>query len=68
MNSRDLRLAQWRTSSYSANGSSCVEVAGNLLGAVAVRDSNSRDGAMLAVSDQTWAEFVRGIKDGAFDI
>ena len=68
MNSLDLRGAQWRTSSYSANGSTCVEVAGNLRGAVAVRDSNNRAGAMLAVSDLTWAEFVQGIKDGTFDL
>jgi Domain of unknown function (DUF397) len=68
VDSRDLRLAEWRMSSYSANGSSCVEVAGNLPGAVAVRDSKNRAGAMLAVSGQTWTEFVHGIKDGEFDL
>jgi hypothetical protein len=68
MGSIELRHAEWRKSSHSGANGSCVEVASNLPGAVAVRDSNSRDGAMLAVSDQTWAEFVRGIKDGAFDI
>jgi hypothetical protein len=60
--------AEWRTSSYSANGSSCVEIAGNLPGAVAVRDSTNRDGATLAVSDRTWTQFVQGIKNGAFDL
>ncbi len=36
----DLTGATWRKSSYSsANGGNCVEVARNLPGAVAVRDS-----------------------------
>jgi hypothetical protein len=62
----DLR---WRKSSYSANGgASCVEVAGNLPGIVAVRDSKDREGPALTISDQAWSEFVRGIKHGEFDL
>jgi hypothetical protein len=62
----DLR---WRKSSYSGNGGgNCVEVASNLPGVVAVRDSKDREGPRLAVSDQTWSAFVRGIKSGQFDL
>lgn len=39
----------WRTSSYSGgNGGACVEVARNLPGIVAVRDSKDRTGPVLA--------------------
>jgi len=39
----DLTDAEWRKSRYSgSNGGNCVEVAGNLPGVVAVRDSKAR--------------------------
>ena len=47
MNAHDLRRAQWRTSTHSANGSTCVQVACNLLGIVAVRDSKDPAGPAL---------------------
>jgi hypothetical protein len=41
----------WRKSSYSsANGGACVEVARNLPGVVAVRDSKNLAGPALAVT------------------
>jgi hypothetical protein len=65
----DLTSAQWRKSSYSGNGgATCVEVASNLPGIVAVRDSKDREGPKLAVSRQAWAEFAQGIKYGEFDL
>ena len=39
MGIEDLHCAEWRVSTYSASGSTCVEVASNLPGIVAVRDS-----------------------------
>ena len=41
MGIEDLHCAKWRVSTYSASGSTCVEVARNLPGLVAVRDSKN---------------------------
>lgn len=62
----DLR---WRRSSYSGNGGgNCVEVADNLPGIVAVRDSKDPGGPSVAFARDTWSEFVEGIKHGEFDL
>jgi hypothetical protein len=56
----------WRKSSYSsANGGNCVEVARNLPGIVAVRDSKN-PGPALVVEPGTFAAFVKAIKNGEF--
>jgi len=56
----DLSGAAWRTSSHSAsNGGQCVEVARNLPGIVAVRDSQAPDGPQLIVPARAWAAFIR---------
>jgi Domain of unknown function (DUF397) len=61
--------AQWRKSSYSgSNGGACVEVARNLPGAVAVRDSKDPDGPKLAFAPDEWAAFTAGVKAGEFDL
>jgi hypothetical protein len=63
-----LRRAQWRTASYSGGNGSCVEVASNLPGIVAVRDSKDREGPALAFTAEAWSELLRGIRDGEFDL
>ncbi|HEY2507052.1 MAG TPA: DUF397 domain-containing protein [Streptosporangiaceae bacterium] len=68
MERQDLRHAQWFKSSYSANGSTCVEVATNLPGIVAVRDSKDRDGAVLTFTPDEWIAFVNGARSGEFDL
>ncbi|MCW3843702.1 DUF397 domain-containing protein [Micromonospora yasonensis] len=56
----DLTGANWRTSTRSGdNGGNCVEVADNLPGIVAVRDSKDRSGPVLAFTPDAWAAFVR---------
>jgi Domain of unknown function (DUF397) len=61
--------AQWRKSSYSgSNGGNCVEVAGNLPGIVAVRDSKDPDGPKLVFSPDEWRAFTAGVRSGEFDL
>ncbi len=61
----DLTGANWRKSSYSGNGgATCVEVARNLPGVVAVRDSKNPDGPALTFSPDDWQRFTGGIKAG----
>ncbi|MEU5548910.1 MULTISPECIES: DUF397 domain-containing protein [unclassified Micromonospora] len=57
----DLNGATWRTASRSGN-TDCVEVADNLPGVVAVRDSKDRQGPVLAFAPQIWRSFIRQIK------
>jgi hypothetical protein len=65
----DLNRAEWRKSSYSTgNGGACVEVASNLPGIVAVRDSKNPDGPALAFTPDEWAAFAAGVKAGNFDL
>jgi hypothetical protein len=56
----------WRKASYSGtNGGGCVEVARNLPGVVAVRDSKDPNGPALILSADQWAGFVARIRSGA---
>jgi hypothetical protein len=64
----DLDGAQWRKSSYSGgSGGNCVEVASNLPGIVAVRDSKNPDGPALAFNPAGWAAFIASIRNGQLD-
>jgi hypothetical protein len=52
---------RWRKSSYSGgNGGGCVEVA-STPGAVLVRDTTNRAGAVLAVPAATWRRFTASL-------
>jgi Domain of unknown function (DUF397) len=60
----DLTRAGWRKASYSGdNGGNCVEVARNLPGVVAVRDSKNPAGPALVFTQDEWAAFTAAIKD-----
>lgn len=54
----DLR---WRKSSYSDNGGNCVELGGARSG-VLVRDTQDRQGPVLAFSPAAWRSFADQVK------
>jgi hypothetical protein len=59
----DLSRADWRKSTYSnGNGGACVEVARNLPGVVAVRDSKDPSGPALVFSPGDWKAFLARIR------
>jgi hypothetical protein len=64
----DLSGAVWRRSSRSGGDDDFVEVADNLPGIVAVRDSRNPTGPALIFNLREWAAFVGGAKDGEFDL
>jgi hypothetical protein len=60
----DLTGAIWRKSARSNNGGACVEVARNLPGIVAVRDSKNPGGPALAFGRREWSGFLTGVRSG----
>lgn len=65
----DPSRAVWHKSTFSnGNGGNCVEVARNLPGIVAVRDSKDHGtGPILSFVKDEWSAFVVGVKAGGFD-
>jgi hypothetical protein len=64
----DLTGAVWHKSTRSGgNGGDCVEVAVNLPGIVAVRDSKDRAGGTLVFTSAQWAVFLDRVRAGDFD-
>jgi hypothetical protein len=63
MNEHDLSRAVWRKSSYSNGQANCVEVAYNLPGVVAIRDSKDLAGGAFMVSPKVWRMFIQTIAD-----
>jgi hypothetical protein len=58
MSEADLSRAEWRKSSFSSQSGNCVEVATNMPGIIAVRDSKNPDGPILTFSRDEWACFI----------
>lgn len=63
----DLTEARWRTSSHSAQGEACVEVA-SAPGWVGVRDSKDWSGPALVFPRAGWASFLNAAKGITFDL
>lgn len=63
----NLTEAGWRRSSHSGQSGNCVEVAGDGLGAVGVRDSKNSDGPALRLTRSVWRAFADRVKSGDFD-
>ena len=64
----DLSQAAWRKASKSSYNGGCVEVAANLEGVVAVRDSKRPEGGAHVVSREAFAVFIADLKAGRYDI
>ena len=58
----DLSCAEWQKSSHSSQSGNCVEVARNLPGLVAVRDSKEPDVGRLVVSYAAWQVFMKKVR------
>jgi len=63
----DLTGAIWRKASYSTTGN-CVEVARNLPGLVAVRDSKDPAGTALIFTPGEWQTFTAAVQMGRFEL
>lgn len=61
-------MFEWRKSSYSGQGNTCVEVAANMPGVVAVRDSKDPDGPVLTFTDDDWQTFAASVKAGTLSL
>ncbi|MEV4658889.1 DUF397 domain-containing protein [Micromonospora sp. NPDC049301] len=62
----ELTGARWHKSSRSSgNGGDCVEVADNLPGVVAVRDSKNPSGPALTFTPAAWRAFVAQVAERA---
>jgi Domain of unknown function (DUF397) len=59
---------EWRKSSRSGSSTNCVEVAVNVPGVVAVRDSKDPDGPKLTFAPAEWDAFTAAVRNGEFDL
>lgn len=53
-----LSRAHWRKSSHSSQDGNCVEIATNLPGTIAVRDSKNPNGPTLTFTPTQWQTFT----------
>jgi hypothetical protein len=64
----DLSQAIWRKASLSAHNGGCVEIAANLPGVTAVRDSKCPEAGAHIVDRAAFAEFLADVQGGRYDI
>jgi hypothetical protein len=65
---RDLSQAIWRKANVSALNGGCVEIAANLPGIAAIRDSKRPDGGAHVVDRAAFARFLSDVQGGRYDI
>jgi hypothetical protein len=63
----DLSVIHWRTSSFSGNNGTCVEVAALPEGHIAVRNSTRPDGVAILFTRTEMGHWINDIKAGEFD-
>jgi hypothetical protein len=64
----DLSRAVWRKASLSAANGGCVEIAANLPGVIAIRDSKRPEGGAHVVRRPAFAAFLADVRVGRYDI
>jgi len=64
----DLSQATWRKASMSSQNGGCVEIAANLPGVTALRDSKRPEDGAHVVRRAAFAAFLADLKAGRFDI
>ena len=67
MAASDSPLTLWRTSSFSGNNGTCVEVAALPDGSIAVRNSNQPDQGVVLFTRAEMKAWIHGVKAGEFD-
>jgi hypothetical protein len=64
----ELSGAEWRKAARSTSGNGgCVEIAGNLPGVTAIRDSKRPEDGAHIVTREAFTTFLADIKDGHYD-
>jgi uncharacterized protein DUF397 len=64
----DLSQAVWRKARRSSHNGGCVEIAANLPGITAVRDSKRPEDGAHVVDRAAFAAFLADVKNGRYDI
>jgi Domain of unknown function (DUF397) len=64
----DLSSAIWRKARRSAHNGGCVEIAANLPGLTAIRDSKRPEGGAHVVGRGSFAQFLAEVKAGRYDL
>lgn len=64
----DLSAAIWRKARRSAHNGGCVEIAANLDGVAAVRDSKRPEGGAHVIDRDAFAQFLTDAKNGRYDL
>jgi hypothetical protein len=64
----DLSSAQWRKATRSVSNGGCVEIAANLPGVVAIRDSKRPEGGAHVVPRERFAAFLEAVMRGQYDL
>ena len=64
----DLSRAAWRKARRSAHNGGCVEIAANIPGVTAVRDSKRPEGGAHVIDRAAFARFLADVKGGRYDM
>jgi Domain of unknown function (DUF397) len=64
----DLSRAMWRKATLSSQNGGCVEIAANLPGVIAVRDSKRPEDGAHVVGRAAFAAFLSDARTGRYDL